>query len=273
MQILHNMELAWIEDFIALNETRNFTAAADMRHSTQPAFSRRIQSLENWLGATLFDRHERPIFLTRAGDEFEKRAYRLREDMLDARRVVNITATDMPDAVAIYTTNTIAVGLLPQWILDNNIASYRLVVSSVTACIDAVRQKRCDYALIPSFPGLKMDVPDEGEIVAHDKMIFKTTKQQPITIKDNLIHGPVLMYSPKTAFGSVIKAGLNRDNIRLSSAPVCESASAEALLAQVKAGLGGGWVIESLIDGRDKLQSVNEIFNIPFDIMLIKSKS
>ena len=51
------MELTWIEDFLALQRTQNFTEAAAQRCTTQPAFSRRVQQLEEWLGTTLFDRY------------------------------------------------------------------------------------------------------------------------------------------------------------------------------------------------------------------------
>ena len=50
------METKWLEDFISLAETHNFSRSAALRHVTQPAFSRRIQSLENWLGIDLVDR-------------------------------------------------------------------------------------------------------------------------------------------------------------------------------------------------------------------------
>jgi DNA-binding transcriptional LysR family regulator len=61
------MELTWIDDFLALEHTRNFTRAADMRHTTQSAYSRRIARLEEWLGARLFDRDARPVALTPEG--------------------------------------------------------------------------------------------------------------------------------------------------------------------------------------------------------------
>ncbi|MCT7654667.1 LysR family transcriptional regulator [Oceanimonas sp. NS1] len=44
------MELKWLKDFVALNEHGSFSKAAEARFVTQPAFSRRIRSLENWLG-------------------------------------------------------------------------------------------------------------------------------------------------------------------------------------------------------------------------------
>jgi hypothetical protein len=50
------MELAWIEDFLALSSTLNFTRAASMRNLTQPIFSRRVRNLELWMRAILVAR-------------------------------------------------------------------------------------------------------------------------------------------------------------------------------------------------------------------------
>ncbi|RZA16369.1 MAG: LysR family transcriptional regulator, partial [Proteobacteria bacterium] len=41
------MELVWLEDLSALAEYGSFVRAAEARHITQPAFSRRVRSLEN----------------------------------------------------------------------------------------------------------------------------------------------------------------------------------------------------------------------------------
>ena len=64
------MELAWLEDFLALAEQRNFSRAAVARNISQPAFSRRVRMLEDWLGAPLFDRDTHRVELTEAGAAF-----------------------------------------------------------------------------------------------------------------------------------------------------------------------------------------------------------
>jgi DNA-binding transcriptional LysR family regulator len=116
------MELTWIDDFIALDRVRNFTLAAQQRCTTQSAFSRRIKSLEDWFGCDLFDRDVRPVTLTKSGEECKKRIYRLRDDMMDMRRISNLATSFLPDnAIVICTTNTIAVGLLPDWLEKENV--------------------------------------------------------------------------------------------------------------------------------------------------------
>jgi DNA-binding transcriptional LysR family regulator len=58
------MDTKWLEDFISLAETRSFSRSAQLRHVTQPAFSRRIQALEAWAGIDLVDRSSYPTRLT-----------------------------------------------------------------------------------------------------------------------------------------------------------------------------------------------------------------
>ena len=79
------MELKWLEDFIVLSETENFTQAAAKRNVTQPAFSRRIRMLETWLGVLLIERSVYPIELTEAGKSFAERAVAIKRAILTAR--------------------------------------------------------------------------------------------------------------------------------------------------------------------------------------------
>ena len=62
------MQTAWLEDFVALAATRSFSRAAEQRHLTQPAFGRRIRSLEQWAGTALVQTSRAPVVLTAAGD-------------------------------------------------------------------------------------------------------------------------------------------------------------------------------------------------------------
>src|SRR6188472_392006 len=68
------METKWLEDFVSLAETRSFSRSAQLRHVTQPAFSRRIQSLEAWAGTDLVDRSSYPTRLTPAGETLHAQA-------------------------------------------------------------------------------------------------------------------------------------------------------------------------------------------------------
>ena len=49
--------------------TGNFSQAAELSNISQPAFSRRIKTLEAWVGVTLIDRSRQPVKLTEAGTQ------------------------------------------------------------------------------------------------------------------------------------------------------------------------------------------------------------
>jgi DNA-binding transcriptional LysR family regulator len=70
------METKWLEDFVSLAETRSFSRSAQLRHVTQPAFSRRIQALEAWAGTDLVDRSSYPTRLTPAGETLYSQSHR-----------------------------------------------------------------------------------------------------------------------------------------------------------------------------------------------------
>lgn len=64
------MDIPAIKAFIAISEHESFSLAADQLYLTQPAISKRINTLEQQLGVRLFDRINRRVLLTQAGKTF-----------------------------------------------------------------------------------------------------------------------------------------------------------------------------------------------------------
>ena len=78
------MTLVQLRHLMALAETGSFSRAAELVFLTQPALSRSIQSLEEELGAALFDRIGRRAELTPVGREIVEQARML---VLDAQEL------------------------------------------------------------------------------------------------------------------------------------------------------------------------------------------
>jgi DNA-binding transcriptional LysR family regulator len=64
------MELRHLRYFIAVAELRSVRAASEQLHVTQPAISRQIKDLEDFIGAALFERTPRGLTLTAAGEAY-----------------------------------------------------------------------------------------------------------------------------------------------------------------------------------------------------------
>jgi DNA-binding transcriptional LysR family regulator len=110
------MELKWLEDFVSLAETRSFSRSAEMRHITQPAFSRRIQALEAWLGTDLIDRSVYPTRLTQAGQVFYEQALAMLSQFHEARTLLRGQG-GVPDATIDFAVpHTLSLTYFPRWL-------------------------------------------------------------------------------------------------------------------------------------------------------------
>ncbi|MGG0667022.1 LysR family transcriptional regulator [Lederbergia citrisecunda] len=73
------MDIEQIRAFLVINETRNFTKAAEILHIAQSTITARIRTLEQQIGKQLLLRNNKQVTLTRAGELFVPYAERLNE--------------------------------------------------------------------------------------------------------------------------------------------------------------------------------------------------
>jgi DNA-binding transcriptional LysR family regulator len=110
------METKWLEDFVSLAETRSFSRSALLRHVTQPAFSRRIQSLEAWAGADLVDRSSYPTSLTPAGETLYAQALEILQALQSTRAMLRGHASAGQDVIEFAVPHTLAFTFFPAWV-------------------------------------------------------------------------------------------------------------------------------------------------------------
>ena len=108
------MELRQLKYAIAAAEEQSFTRAAARVHVAQPAISQQIAQLERELGEKLFDRSERRVRLTPAGEAFLPHARAALEATTAGRDAVESLRGELAGELAVGTIPSPAQRLLEQ---------------------------------------------------------------------------------------------------------------------------------------------------------------
>lgn len=112
-----------VQAFIAVAMRRNFRRAAAELHITQTALSRRLQTLEAYLGVKLIQRTTRSVELTRTGADFLPRAQRLLTELETSLTDIRETGKAMRGSVTIACVPSIGARYLPR-VIQQYSASY-----------------------------------------------------------------------------------------------------------------------------------------------------
>ena len=150
------METKWLEDFISLAETHSFSRSAELRHVTQPAFSRRIQSLEAWLGSDLIDRTSYPTRLTAAGEVFYEQAVEMLGQINNTRALLRGKRPAQQTTIDFAVPHTLSLTYMPKWLgtLQSGFGplNTRLIALNVHDAVMTIVEGGCDLLLCYHHP-------------------------------------------------------------------------------------------------------------------------
>lgn len=254
------MELKWLEDFVVLAEEKNFGKAAIRRNITQPAFSRRIQSLESWFGNPLIDRSSYPTKLTPAGVIFYESARELIDSTYRARDIEKSKYSSDNIVLDIAILNNLSLYLFPKWIsyLNKYIpnVTYRAKVLSTHDIFLAMNEGSCDFLISYDHPSqsLQPEFETKSVLLGYDYMgLYSIRSDNNRVMYDiqsyqiNNLKIPYLNYSSGTYFGRISQLLIEEhlQNARLNI--VYEGDVSESIKHMLLEGLGIGFLPESSI--------------------------
>jgi DNA-binding transcriptional LysR family regulator len=159
------MDTKWLEDFVSLAETRSFSRSAQLRHVTQPAFSRRIQALEAWAGVDLVDRSIYPTRLTSAGDTFLAQAHEMLASLQVTRNLLRAHLASAVDMIDFALPHTLALAFFPHWLLELRRSfpalKTRLTALNVHDAVLRLTEGHCDLLLAYDHPSQPLQLAPE----------------------------------------------------------------------------------------------------------------
>jgi DNA-binding transcriptional LysR family regulator len=251
------MDLNWLQDFVCLARTLNFTRAAEERNITQPAFSRRIQSLENWIGVPLIQRSSYPVQLSEAGVQFLPVARSTIAELTDIRQALRAQERGVTAFQRFAVLHTISVNFLSRRIgeMESQIPNLRVRVYSdnLRICCQMLSDGACDFLLYYSHQDVQ-PVFDEAQFSRKD---IGSEQMIPVAQAEAAArHGwsldtpdgppiPYLGYDPSSFLGTVVDQTIGGREPPLALCYM--DALTEAIKRRTLSGSGLSWLPESAV--------------------------
>lgn len=244
------METKWLEDFVSLAETHSFSRSAQLRHVTQPAFSRRIQALEAWAGADLVDRSSYPTRLTPAGETLYAQSLEVLQALQTTRAMLRGHATAAHDVIEFAVPHTLAFTFFPAWVSGLRAAfgpiKSRLIALNVHDAVMRLVEGSCDVLIAyhhASQPN-QLDAKRYEMVVLGQELVAPYVKpdaqgkplfEMPGRVSCKL---PFLAYAQGAYLGQMVELILKRSSAPIHLDRVYETDMAEGLKAMALEGHG-----------------------------------
>lgn len=260
------MNLDWLRTFVVAADALNFTKAAEVLHLTQPAVSQHIKELEGAFKQPLFERRNRQVRLSQAGELLLPYARQVLSGLEEAHTVLSALEGMPSGGLAIGAGNTAGVYILPT-LLGRFRAAHphvriSLKVGQTTDLVDLLGHGELDLALLE-------EGPDEGTRRPLTRVPFLSDELVLIAPPDGprgpltpaeLAGLPLLARATQSRTEQLIRAHLTAAGLAPGDLHVgLELGNTEAIKRGVMAGLGLGFVSRFAIADELADQRLHEV--------------
>ncbi|GAA6141410.1 LysR substrate-binding domain-containing protein [Hydrogenophaga sp. 5NK40-0174] len=281
------METKWLEDFVSLAETRSFSRSAQLRHVTQPAFSRRIQSLEAWAGTDLVDRTSYPTRLTAAGQVLYEQSLELLRSLQTTRSMVRAYRTTGQDTIEFAVPHTLAFTFFPGWLsgLRGHITPIKskLMASNVHDAVLRMVESSCDVLIsyhLANQP-IPLDTTHYEMLQLGNEVLSPYVRPNAQGAPKHALPGtaasplPYLAYSDVAYMGRAVEQMLKQGREPVFLNRIYETDMAESLKAMALEGHGVAFLPESAVRNEvrtGRLVRAGEGYEIVLDIRIYRER-
>ena len=254
------MNLRHLAVFHAVAKARSVNAAAPLLHTSQPAVSRELRTLEERLQTPLFDRLPRGMRLTEAGEVLLGYAERIFALDQAAERAVREMANLESGQLAIGASNTVGTYLLPGLLARFRERypglSLSLEVTNTEHVVQGVRSLRFALGFIE---GSVRDEAFEVHEFQRDRIVAVVAPGHPLASARKpalraLAEAPAILREAGSGTREIVDEAFARQGLSLR--PGLEIGNSEALKRAAMAGGGVGWISELCIESELRTQQL-----------------
>lgn len=181
----------------ALDRHRHFGRAADALAMSQPALSRSLQSLENQLGVTLFERSRRGVEPTRAGLLLLKHGQHIlatvAELETDFTELAGRGRSRLSIACGHYPAELTVPDALSCLLQDHPQLQFQMEVTDWTRTVQLLEQGTCDLA-VTELSAISRSIPLASEMLNDREVLLVVRPEHPLAALRNPDLDDVLAY-------------------------------------------------------------------------------
>ena len=247
------MNIEWLEDFLALIEVGGFARAAQRRAVSQPAFSRRIRALEDWVGVKLIDRDTHLTRLTPAGESFrlvaEQTVRRLELGREEARAVGKAESATL----RFVATHALSLTFFPNWLrqLEKDEpanVTVELTADHMVACEKLMIEGRAQFLLCHHHEAAPTRFGKDFRSVLLGRDVLLPVLSPKLASVASFEGAPYLAYAAESGMGRILSTTWAMTGRAPPPIPAFTSHLASVLTAMARNGRGVAWTALSLVE-------------------------
>ena len=275
------LEIRWIEDLLALEKYRTFSKAAEARYISQSAFTRRIQQVEEMVGAEILHRqHHQKTEFTEIGQILLSVSKNIMGQLQEVESLIH-HLNGQESTIRFSVAHSLASGFLSQFLkqLSFNIAQYKIEITAtnIDEGLALLKEGATDFMIcygdasnIERLAGNTLNYIKIAETAIVPVISREQQHQENMNLQAFF---PLLTYSHHAYLRHVVDhliAG------KLKYKVMYETDIASNLKELVLRGLGIAWLAKIIIEDElklDKLLILDEPkYHISQDIFIFKNK-
>lgn len=247
------LDSSLLEDFLTLIDCGNFSRAAEKRSVSQPSFSRRIRTLEEWVGARLVDRSTHTVRLTLAGDRFRTTAEETLRRLQLGREEARAVAKASSETLHFASTHVLSLTFFPSWLRGLEVDAQRhvtieLIADNMVACERLMIEGRAQFLLCHHHEAANIRLGSDFRSVQLGNDVLLPVAAPQVVAAGITADTPQLAFTNDSGMGRILTSARSAQGMPTPPQPAFASHVASVLAAMARDGRGVTWSALSLVE-------------------------
>lgn len=246
------MRLEWIDDILAVLDCGSLAQAAEKRMLTQSAFTRRVRTIEDSIGATLFDRRRKPVSLMPGVEALEPELREMSMRLHKLRQTLKTANNNSGKPLTFVCQHALTSTISPQVVravAKDGVTSVRVRSGNQDECLMLLLSKEVDLAIMYALPDdSSFAISSAFETVSLGEDLLAPVCAPLLRDAASSAVIPIIAYPADVFLGQVFTRMISHQILQgVTLMPIAETALTLAMLQLAVSEIGIAWLPLSLV--------------------------